>query len=102
MLPWAGWIGSLLGWGVTHQVGSNRVFENCAATDPTFIVLLGVAGLAVLATGAGLAAGVWRGGERETPVRRFLGIVGLMLSSLFAIAIVWQTAAAFIIPRCYA
>lgn len=101
LLPWAGWIGALLGWGAAQQVGSNTVFDHCAKADPGWIAVLGLAGFAVLAVGAGLSLRLRRRGGLETPTRRFLGSVGTLLSGVVAMALIWQTLAAFIIPQCY-
>lgn len=101
LLPWAGWIGVLLGWGLTHQIGSNSVFDKCAKMGPLPITLLGLSGLAVIAAGGLLSLKIRRRGNAESPARRNLGLIGLMLSGVFAVAIAWQTISAFIIPRCF-
>jgi hypothetical protein len=101
LLPWSGWIGVTVGWGLTHQIGSNSVFDKCPATGPLPMALLGLVGLAVIAAGAFLSVKIWQRGEAESPARRFLGLVGLMLSGVFAAAVLWQTVSAFIIPQCY-
>ena len=102
MLPWSGLIAVLVGWALTHQIGSNSAFDKCAATSPLPMALLGLAGLAILLTGGLLSHRVWRRGEAETPARRFLGLLGTGLCTLFAVALVFQTLSSFIIPQCFA
>ncbi|HEX8125202.1 MAG TPA: hypothetical protein VF548_06435 [Allosphingosinicella sp.] len=102
LLPWSGLIAVLLGWALTHQIGSNSNFDKCAATDPLPMALLGLAGLAVLLAGGLLSHRVWSRGEGETQARRFLGLVGTGMCALFAAALVFQTISSFIIPQCFA
>jgi hypothetical protein len=102
LLPWSGLIAVLLGWALTHQIGSNASFDKCAATGPLPMALLGLTGLAILLVGGLLSRKVWKRGDAETQVRRFLGLVGTGMCALFAIALVFQTISSFIIPRCFA
>jgi hypothetical protein len=102
LLPWSGLIAVLLGWALTHQIGSNSNFDKCAATGPLPMALLGLAGLVVLLAGGLLSHRVWRRGESETQARRLLGLVGTGMCALFATALVFQTISSFIIPQCFA
>jgi hypothetical protein len=102
LLPWSGFIAVLLGWALTHQIGSNSNFDKCPATDPLPMALLGLSGLAVLLIGGLLSHKVWKRGEGETQARRFLGLVGAGMCALFAVALVFQTISSFIIPQCFA
>lgn len=101
LLPWSGWIAALLGWAATQQIGSISAHDKCAAAGPFPMALLGLAGIAVLALGAFLSLKLRRRGEAESKTRRFLATVGLMLVAIVAAAVVWQTLAALIIPRCF-
>jgi hypothetical protein len=101
MLPWSGLIAVLLGWALTHQIGSNSSFDRCAATGPLPMALLGAVGIAILLAGALLSHRAWKRAS-ETPARRFLGLVGTGMCGLFAAALVFQTLSSFIIPRCFA
>ncbi len=102
LLPWSGLIAVLLGWALTHQIGSNSNFDKCAATEPLPMALLGVAGLLILLAGGLLSHKVWKRGDAETQARRFLAMVGTGMCALFATALVFQTISSFIIPQCFA
>ena len=102
LLPWSGFIAVLLGWALTHQIGSNTNFDKCAATEPLPMALLGLAGLVILLVGGLLSHRVWKRGDPETQARRFLGLVGTGMCALFATALVFQTISSFIIPQCFA
>jgi hypothetical protein len=101
MLPWAGLIGAGLGWGLTHQIGSNLTFDNCTLMSPLLAVVIGLFGISLAAGGAFLSLRLHRRGEAGGGGRHFLGLLGLMVPALFAAAIVWQTISSLIIPRCY-
>jgi hypothetical protein len=101
LLPWSGIIGAAAGWGLTHQIGSNSVFDKCPATSPVPMLLLGLLGLAAIAAGGLLSRRLWKRGAAETEARRFLSLIGMMMSGLFAVALVFQTVSALIIPQCY-
>jgi len=101
LLPWSGFIAALLGWGLTHQIGSNTSFDRCQWTAMVPMLILGLLGLAVLAVGALLSHKVWKRGEAETQPRRFLGLIGTGMCGMFAVALVFQTISSLIIPQCY-
>lgn len=102
LLPWSGFIAILLGWALTHQIGSNTNFDKCHATDPLPMALLGLAGVAVLLIGGLLSHKAWKRGDSETQARRFIGAIGTGMCALFALALVFQTISSFIIPECFA
>ncbi|HEU0100352.1 MAG TPA: hypothetical protein VFQ67_16455 [Allosphingosinicella sp.] len=102
LLPWSGFVAVLVGWALTHQIGSNSAFDKCAAADPLPMALLGLVGLLVLLAGGLLSHRVWKRGDSETQARRFLGLVGTGLCALFATALIFQTISSFIIPQCFA
>jgi hypothetical protein len=101
MLPWGGLIGALLGWGATHQIGSNLAFDRCQTMSPLAAILILLLGAALAGGGAFLSWIVWRRGEEESEPRRFLGLLGVGVAAIFATALLWQTLSSFIIPRCY-
>jgi uncharacterized membrane protein YdcZ (DUF606 family) len=101
LLPWSSIFAVLVGWALTHQIGSNTNFDRCGSTAPWAMGLLGLAGLAVLLVGGLLSHKVWKRGEAETPARRFLGIVGTGICAIFGAALVFQTISSFIIPQCF-
>ena len=69
--------------------------------SPLLALLIGLIGL-VLAIGGGvLALRHFRRGEAARGARHFLSLMGLFAALLFALAIIWQTIATLLIPRCY-
>ena len=101
LLPWAGWLGGGFGWFLTQQAGSNQIFDDCRSADPLLILLIGLVGLVMAGVGARFALPLWREREAAHGVRRFIAITGIGMAVLFAIAIILQTVASFIIPRCF-
>jgi hypothetical protein len=102
LLPWSGIIGASFGWMLSQQIGSMQSFDNCRGTDPLLVLIIGLLGLALTTAGGWIALLVWR--DRQSPshgARRFIAIVGAGLAALCAIAIILQTAASLIIPRCF-
>jgi uncharacterized membrane protein len=86
------------GWALSHQWGSDTVFDDCARSGGMIVVLVSLIGL-VLATFGGFygyhAASVSVGSGR-----RFLGVLGALLAPFAAFAIVLQIAAGLILPPC--
>ncbi len=102
LAPWLGLVGGACGWLLSHQAGSNSVFDDCRIGEGWFVILVGLLGLA-LALGGGLVSlTIWRRGDGETEGRRFMGLVGALLASLAAFAIILQSVAGLILPRCLA
>ncbi len=101
LLPWAGLIGALLGWALTHQIGSNLSFDRCQAMSPLSALLILLLGVGLAASGAFLSWIVIRRGEEESEPRRFLSWLGVGTAATFATALAWQTLSFFIIPRCF-
>lgn len=98
--PWAGFLGGGLGWLIAHQFGSDRSFADCLDTGWPLELAIGFTGLVLAGVGALLGwAWVRRGGESAP---RFVAFVGTLAAAVFAVAIVLQTAATLIIPRCHA
>ena len=95
--PWAGIAAAALGWALAHQVGSDTVFDDCDAGGG-FVILVCLVGLAITLLGGFHSLGVWRGADSEG--RRFLGLLGALLSLLAAFAIILQAAAGLILPPC--
>ena len=100
LLPWLGMAAAALGWGVSHQVASESVFDDCRTAGSGFVLLVCLAGLAVAALGGYFSFDVWRRDESEG--RRFIGLVGALLAALAAFAILLQGAAGLILPPCAA
>jgi hypothetical protein len=99
LLPWAGIAAAAAGWALAHQLGSDTVFDDCRVGGG-FVVLVCLGGLIVAGLGGFLSWGVWRRDESEG--RRFLGLVGLLLTALAAFAILLQAASGLILAPCAA
>jgi hypothetical protein len=99
LLPWAALAGAALGWFLSQQTGSDLVFIHCGAASPLAILLIGLVALALVLAGAWLSWRIGRRGDDEP--RRFVAWIGLLTAALLGLAIIVQTAAAFIIPRCF-
>lgn len=103
--PWTGWIGGIAGWVATHQVGSDFAQADCAAAAPAVMLLIGIVGGALAAGGLLVSLGVWRSeANLDQPyvgARKFVAFTGGLAACVFALAILFQTIASFIIPRCY-
>ena len=100
LLPWAALIGAGLGWFVSQQIGSNLTFGGCARSGAIPVLLVGLAGLALAALGAWLSLGIRRGEGEEAG--RFVAGIGMLAGLLLGFAILLQTLAGLIIPRCLA
>ncbi len=98
--PFIGIVLVAAGWALSHQWGSNSVFDDCASSGGVVVVLTSFLGLVAVAVGGLYCLPAARG-----PVgsgRRFLGILGALLALLAAFAIVLQIAAGLILPPCAA
>jgi hypothetical protein len=98
--PWLGIAGAAVGWSMSHQLGSNAVFDDCRTGSPGFVLLVCLAGLAVTALGGFFSFRVWRRDEGEG--RRFVALVGVLLAALATFAINLQAAAGLILSPCAA
>lgn len=99
--PWLGLLAAGLGWGLSHQIGSNSVFDDCRTAGNGFVLIVCVAGLLIVAAGAWFSLDIWRQRE-ESEGRRFIGLVGALLAALAAFAVLLQAVSAIILPRCMA
>ena len=96
--PWTGLAGAALAWALDHQIGSDGTFFDCTKGSALTIVV-GLLAL-VLAGVSGFASlRLWRS-DRETPARRFVGLLGVMFAVLLGLAILLSTIAGFILPEC--
>jgi hypothetical protein len=96
--PWAGLIGAALGWALDHQVGGDGIFFQCDR-GAAWTTIVGVLCLLLTAASGFASFRLWRG-DRETPARRFIALLGVLFAVLLAIAIALPTIAAIILPAC--
>lgn len=88
------------GWALSHQWGSNSVFDDCLIHDGGTVILASLVGLAITVLGGLYGLLAWRGGGGDG--RSFLGILGALLALIAAFAILLQIAAGLILPPCAA
>ncbi len=101
--PWAGWISSGLALLINHQGIADLVYFHCEAANPVSTVVVGVASLALAWSGAIFA---WRSrtsgaDDPDRRTRAFITLVGLLMTALYSVAIVFQMLAGLIIPVCF-
>jgi uncharacterized membrane protein len=96
--PFIGILLAVSGWALSHQVGSDSVFDNCTRGG-AFVVVVSLIGLVITALGGLYCFMAWRGTDRG---RSFLGILGALLALIAGFAIVLQIAAGLILPECAA
>jgi hypothetical protein len=101
VLPWAGLIGAVLGGGLAHQIGSENLFRDCAATGRPAVLLAAAIGFALVGVGAYLSWGVIATAE-ESPSRRMAAGISLITAALVAFSILLPTLYALIVPACFA
>lgn len=101
LIPWAGIIAGVLGWGLSHQIGSNSVFDDCTARGGGFVLLVGAVALLLTILGGLISLGVWRSVTKSNP-RRFVGLLSALLALLAAFAVALQSIAGLILPACAA
>ena len=100
-MPWAGIALGTTGFFLTHQLGSDSVFQDCRVGSPAIVIVATIAGLALIGLGA---LGSWRiyAADAETPARKLVAVVGLMASAVFALGVILPLIAALVIPQCWA
>lgn len=96
--PFIGILLAASGWALSHQVGSDAIFDDCARGG-TLIIVVSLIGLLVTAAGGLYCLLSWR---RADQGRSFMGIVGMLLALIAAFAIALQIAAGLILPACVA
>jgi hypothetical protein len=98
--PFLGILAVSAGWALSHQWGSNAVFDDCAANGTVVPVFASLLGLVAVALGGLYSHHAWR--ESAGSGRSVLGAVGALLALLAGFAIVLQIAAGLILPPCAA
>ena len=98
--PFIGLFLAAIGWVISHQWGSNAVFDDCLARGGGTVVLASVVGLLITAAGGFYSLWAWRGGAGDG--RSFVALLGMLLALAAGFAIVLQIAAGLILPACAA
>ena len=98
---WAALFAGATAWFVSQQAGSDLTFSACHKSGPVPVLIIGLLALALAGVGALFSHRVWDRSIVETEGKSFTALVGMLVAALLAIAIVYQTAAAFIIPSCF-
>ena len=104
--PWAGWIGGIVGWFVSQQLGANFVQLDCDAANLAPMLLVGLLG-AAFAVGGGIVSLTvrWRHPEKTGPQgrsRSFVARTAALAALVFTLAILFQTISSLVIPQCHA
>ena len=99
LAPWLGLVAAGVGWALSHQVGSDSVFDDCRSNGNGFVLVACLIGLLIIAAGGYFSLDVWRD-RGESEGRRFVGLLGGLIALLAAFAVVLQALAATILPRC--
>jgi len=96
--PWAGLVGAATAWALDHQIGSDGIEYYC----PRGAALTTIVGLLclLLAAASGYASYRLVRSDSETPARRFLALLGVLLALLLGLAILLSTVAGWILPEC--
>jgi len=100
-LPWAGFIGAVMGGGLAHQIGSENLFRDCAATGRSTVLLAAAIGFALVGVGAYFSWTVIGSGE-DAPSRKLVAGVSLITAALVAFSILLPLLYSLIVPACFA
>jgi hypothetical protein len=101
--PWAGLVVGVAAWGAHHQIGSDMAYMRCTLSDTWISAVLGLVLLVVTVAATSLSWVSRRTGqaaEHAVEMRRFVAWLSTAGGALFALAIVFQTAAAVMVRTC--
>ena len=99
-LPWAALTLAGFGWFGSQQLGSNLTVISCRSSGLIPVLLIGIVALLLALAGGLLSRRAWTESGDDSG-RSFVALIGMMAAGLLGLAIVFQTLAAFIIPRCF-
>lgn len=88
------------GWALSHQIGSDSVFDDCTTRGGGFVIFVSILGLIMAAAGGLYCLHCWRLSERNR--RSFLAVTGMLFALMTSFAILLQIAAGMILPSCAA
>jgi len=88
------------GWALSHQLGSDSVFDDCLSRGGRFVVFASALGLVITGLGGVYGALAWRAPEEAG--RSFLAAIAMLLAPIAGFAMIMQLAAGLILPRCAA
>lgn len=102
--PWLGLMIAAITWALHHQLGSQAAFGHCLPGQGEFTALAGLALVAINAAAGWISfrAGSLTPASGLAQTRRFGASLSLCGAGLFSLAILFQTAAALIVPLCLA
>jgi hypothetical protein len=98
---WAALFAGAIAWFVSQQAGSDLTFAHCHKSGVLPVLIIGLLALALAGAGGFFSHRVWDRRAAEEAGKPFTALLGMLVAGLLAIAIVYQTAAAFIIPSCF-
>jgi len=99
-VPWAGLAVGIVAAGVTHQFGSEGVFDNCAVISPVPLIVVALLGIAVTVAAALWSWGVASDGD-EGLARRLVAVVSVGAAALFVMSMTIPIIASLVIPPCF-
>ena len=98
---WAALAAGSTAWFVSQQAGADLSIAHCHASGPLAGLIIGLLALALAGVGAFFSHRVWDRETAENEGKPFIALIGMLTAALLAIAIVYQTVAALIIPSCF-
>jgi hypothetical protein len=98
---WAALAAGATAWFVSQQAGSDLTFSACHKSGLLPVLIIDLLALALAGVGALYSHRVWNRDATTEVGKPFVAFVGMLTAGLLAIAIIYQTAAAFIIPSCF-
>ena len=100
-LSWVALGAGVVAWFVSQQAGADLSFAHCHASGALPVLVIGLLALALAGVGGLLSHRVWDRERAEEAGTPFVALVGMLTAGLLAIAILYQSAAALIIPSCF-
>jgi hypothetical protein len=98
---WAALAAGATAWFVSQQAGADLTFAHCHASGALPVIAIGLLALALAGVGGLYSHRVWNREAAEDVGKPFVALVGMGTAGLLAIAILYQSVAALIIPSCF-